>query len=452
RLRQAVHEQPGVDRDREQEIGDRPGHHDRKAPPHALAVEGAVGFACFDRSLALVEHLDVATERNRRDHPFRLIFVDCLGHQRTAKTHRKAQHLDAAQPRNQVMAVLVDHDEQAERHDEGDEGMQQGHAAIANIRVDATLRASVSAAMTAARSSAARAGTAESVSAITPAMPVNGSRRSRNASTATSLAAFSTAGAVPPARSASYARPRHGKRFRSGFSNDRPRTAARSSDLAPESMRSGQASACAIGTRMSGFESCAIIEPSWYSTSECTMLCGWISTSMRSGATSNSQRASITSRPLFIMVAESTEILRPITQFGCAHAWSGVTVASISGGAVRNGPPEAVRMILRTPLRSEKHWNTALCSLSIGRSVAPERFAASITSAPPMTSASLLASSTRRPARTAASVDGSPAAPTIAAMTTSDSRATCSSALAPNSSSVFAFENSFRRVALSWVP
>src|SRR6185503_15100364 len=59
---------------------------------------------------------------------------------------------------------------------------------------------------------------------------------------------------------------------------------------------------------MSGVESCAMSEPSTYSTSEWMMLCGWITTSMARGATSNSQRASITSRPLFIMVAETTEI------------------------------------------------------------------------------------------------------------------------------------------------
>ena len=31
------------------------------------------------------------------------------------------------------------------------------------------------------------------------------------------------------------------------------------------------------------------------------------------------------SSPLFMSVAESTEIFRPITQFGCAQASSGVT-------------------------------------------------------------------------------------------------------------------------------
>ena len=37
--------------------------------------------------------------------------------------------------------------------------------------------------------------------------------------------------------------------------------------------------------------------------------------------------ASISSSPLFIMVAESTEILAPMVQLGCAIAWLGVTLA-----------------------------------------------------------------------------------------------------------------------------
>ena len=87
-------------------------------------------------------------------------------------------------------------------------------------------------------------------------------------------------------------------------------------------------------------------------TIEWMMLCGWITTSMRSGGRSNSQRASITSSALFIIVAESTEILRPITQFGCAQAWSGVTPPSVAGSRVRNGPPEAVSTMWSTRCRS----------------------------------------------------------------------------------------------------
>jgi len=71
-----------------------------------------------------------------------------------------------------------------------------------------------------------------------------------------------------------------------------------------------------MGVRMSGLPSWASTEPSSYSTMECTMLCGCTTTCTCSGVVSKSQQASMTSRPLFIMVAESTDIFRPMTQFG----------------------------------------------------------------------------------------------------------------------------------------
>ena len=69
-------------------------------------------------------------------------------------------------------------------------------------------------------------------------------------------------------------------------------------------------------------------EPSTYSTIEWITLWGCTTTWICSADAPNSQCASITSRPLFISVAESTEIFRPITQLGCAQACSGVTAAS----------------------------------------------------------------------------------------------------------------------------
>jgi hypothetical protein len=75
----------------------------------------------------------------------------------------------------------------------------------------------------------------------------------------------------------------------------------------------------------------------------------------------------------------------------------------------------------------------ALCSLSMGRSTAPEERTASMSNGPAMTRDSLLASNSRLPARAAASVERKPAAPTIAAMTQSASRrvAISSSTLSP---------------------
>ena len=72
--------------------------------------------------------------------------------------------------------------------------------------------------------------------------------------------------------------------------------------------------------------------------------------SMRAGSTPKSQRASITSSPLFMSVAESIVIFAPIDQFGCLSARSGVTPGSSAAGTVRSGPPEAVRIRRRTSL------------------------------------------------------------------------------------------------------
>ena len=127
-------------------------------------------------------------------------------------------------------------------------------------------------------------------------------------------------------------------------------------------------------------------------------------------------------------VAESTEILRPITQLGCAQASSGVTRSRRARSASRNGPPDAVSRIFFTPggaspqrVFGGRHWNTALCSLSMGSSVAPALRTICMSSGPAITSDSLLANNNRLPARAAASVERNPAAPTMAAITLSTS-------------------------------
>ena len=175
------------------------------------------------------------------------------------------------------------------------------------------------------------------------------------------------------------------------------------------------------------------------STIECTRLWGCTSTSMRSPGRPNRWCASITSRPLFIRVAESTEIFGPIDHFGCLTASATVTLASDARERPRNGPPDAVRMIRASPLpappvasrvASGRHWKIALCSLSIGTTVAPPSRAAAMSNSPASTRDSLLASNRRLPARAAARVDGSPAAPTIAATTVSQASPAANASIA----------------------
>ena len=105
-------------------------------------------------------------------------------------------------------------------------------------------------------------------------MPVKPSWRLQKRSTATSFAALSTAGRVPPTSPARRARPRAGKRSVSGSSKVSWPILAKFVWTRSLSIRSGYNSAYWMGRHMSGVDNCAMIEPSTYSTIECTTLCG----------------------------------------------------------------------------------------------------------------------------------------------------------------------------------
>ena len=174
---------------------------------------------------------------------------------------------------------------------------------------------------------------------------------------------------------------------------------------------------------MSGRPSWAITDPSRYSTRECTMLSRWINTSICREGISKSHRASTTSSPLFMSVAESIVILAPIFQFGCFKACSDFTSCICSLDRSHRGPPDAVRMRRRTSSRRwpSSDWKIALCSLSTGKMRTPRFLASSCINGPAITIGSLLASATFFPARMAARVGTRPAPPTMAEITRSAS-------------------------------
>src|SRR6185436_2819137 len=132
----------------------------------------------------------------------------------------------------------------------------------------------------------------------------------------------------------------------------------------------------------------------------------------------------MSSSPLFIKVAESMVTFAPIDQLGCLSACSTVALLTAAALAVRNGPPEAVRITRRTSWRRLPlmAWNRALCSESTGSTVAPAAAARRMNSAPAQTSVSLFASATIAPRSAAASVGLRPAAPVIAPITHSVGR------------------------------
>ena len=155
---------------------------------------------------------------------------------------------------------------------------------------------------------------------------------------------------------------------------------------------------------MSGGLAWMIVAPSANSTIECTIDCGWTTTSIWSSPKPNSRCASITSRPLFTSVAELVVTSGPMRHVGCASACSGVTASSRSRGQPRNGPPLAVSTSRLTSefAPARRHWAIVECSESTG-TICPG-LARLVTSGPPMISDSLLASASVRPASSAASV------------------------------------------------
>mmetsp|Transcript_20380 Transcript_20380/g.60288 ORF Transcript_20380/g.60288 Transcript_20380/m.60288 type:complete len:205 (+) Transcript_20380:749-1363(+) len=136
----------------------------------------------------------------------------------------------------------------------------------------------------------------------------------------------------------------------------------------------------------------------------------------------------MTSSPLFIIVAESTVILAPMSQFGCVVALalttSGCSALSLRSSAAeksRKAPPDAVRMTRRsapggTPC---KHWKMAECSESAGVIFAPCFLSRGRMAGPPAMSVSLFARAMVRPSLIASTVGSSPAHPTTPVTTVS---------------------------------
>ena len=168
---------------------------------------------------------------------------------------------------------------------------------------------------------------------------------------------------------------------------------------------------------------CAKTDPSINSTSECTILWGCTTTSTCLIGKPKSQWASIISKPLLNMVAESIVIFCPIDHVGCFNACAKVTFSIAWALLCRKGPPDAVKMTFRTSFSfaPTRHWKMALCSLSTGNTCFFLFFASAITADPAKTKISLLATARSFPLRNAARAGAKPAVPTMATKTMSAS-------------------------------
>ena len=124
------------------------------------------------------------------------------------------------------------------------------------------------------------------------------------------------------------------------------------------------------------------------------------------------------------MVAESTEILAPMSQLGCATACSGVASRHVGQRPVAERPARRGQdqLLDRVALRSVEHLEDGVV-LGVDRQQPRARRARRVGQQPAgADQASLLASATMAPRRAAARVGASPAAPTIAAITQSAGR------------------------------
>jgi hypothetical protein len=72
----ACHVRSREEQDREQQIGERTRGDDGDALPHALAIESTIEIRARDVAFALVGHLHVAAERDRRQRPLGLVAAE----------------------------------------------------------------------------------------------------------------------------------------------------------------------------------------------------------------------------------------------------------------------------------------------------------------------------------------------------------------------------------------
>ena len=113
------HEHQPVGEDREQEIEGGAGQQHRDPLPDGALMERAVAFLGDDGPFVLVEHLDVAAERDRRQPILNVIGRTAAPRQqRPAEADREAQHFEAEPPRHDEVAELVRGDQHADRDDE----------------------------------------------------------------------------------------------------------------------------------------------------------------------------------------------------------------------------------------------------------------------------------------------------------------------------------------------
>src|SRR5271165_235496 len=166
-------------------------------------------------ALALIQQFDIAAQRDGGQTILGAVGIAAHPrHQRFAEADAEAQHFEAELLGAPVVPKFMDRHQDPDRDQKGGEKHQHLHAKAPELSIKATARrrAAASASKTSPRALTGVESRRCNTLSMTAAIAVKFKRCSRNACTATSLAAFSTAGAVPPARAAARANLKEGNR------------------------------------------------------------------------------------------------------------------------------------------------------------------------------------------------------------------------------------------------
>ncbi len=120
------HRQHPEEQDGQQEVGNRARRDDRDALAHGLAIERLLDQRRRHVTLALVEHLDVTTQRDRSDHELGAMAV-MPAQQWRAEAHREAQHLDTAAARHPEVAEFMESDQYTQGYEGADNHVERCH-------------------------------------------------------------------------------------------------------------------------------------------------------------------------------------------------------------------------------------------------------------------------------------------------------------------------------------
>ena len=125
RARLAPHEGQPINQNGKQEIENRTGQHNGGTMTHRLPVEGDRQILRRDFAFALIDHLDVAAQRQGGQGEFRIGRRLLIAPDDLPETQGKSQHLDAEFPGHPEVTIFMHRDQNHQGDDEEEQCMRK---------------------------------------------------------------------------------------------------------------------------------------------------------------------------------------------------------------------------------------------------------------------------------------------------------------------------------------